>query len=191
MRIGIFEGKKANYNRQILKLLIEKEPMKAWQIAKIIAKGQMDRTQDIYATLIRRNGRLDELTEKQYVTRLDDGRYYATFKGIIVYLLTEENPKIASFYDDLLSKMEFPETLDFSLLNISIEMTKEFVEMVRKIPITEFSMFKELIKKSLSWFDLDTITNEELAFILTLRLEKKLLKEVVNLLSKFGKNEGS
>jgi len=191
MKIGIFEGKKANYNRQILKLLIEKEPMKAWQIAKIIAKGQMDRTQDIYATLIRRNGRLDELTEKQYVTRLDDGRYYATFKGIIAYLLTEENPKIASFYDDLLSKMQFPETLDLPILNISIEVTKEFVEMLRETPITEFSMFKELIRNSLSWFHLDAITNEELAFILTLRLNKTLLKKVVNLLSKFEKNEGS
>jgi len=70
-------------------------------------------------------------------------------------------------------------------------MSKELVEMVREIPTTEFSTFKELIKNSLSWFDLDAITNEELAFILTLRLNKTLLKKVVNLLSKFEKNEGS
>jgi hypothetical protein len=91
MRIGIFEGRKAYYNRLILKILIEKEPLKAWDIAKQIAKGSMEKTQDVYATLIRRNGRLNELLEKGYIQVLSNKCYTPSLKGIIAYLHMEKN----------------------------------------------------------------------------------------------------
>jgi len=187
MRIGIFEGKKANYNRQILKLLIEKEPMKAWQIAKIIAKGKMDRTQDIYATLIRRNGRLNELSDKGYITLLQNKRYCPTFKGIIAYLVTEEEPKISDFYKDLLSKIEIPEDFDFRLFDFPKEIIEKFLNEFKSLSIEELLQLKTFIEESIFWIDLDAISDIELAIILSLRLNKTLLKEFLNMLSKFGK----
>lgn len=191
MRISIFEGRKANYNRAVLKLLIEKEPLKAWDISKHIAKGSMDKTQDVYATLIRKNGRLRELSDKEYVVLLPNKRYSPTFKGIIAYLLTEKNPEISSFYHNLFSKIEIPEKVNMPFLNIPIN--TEFISEVKELTLEELLEFKPLIRNCLEKFDLDAFSNGELFMILTVRLNKalmkkvkELLKEVIELLKKFG-----
>jgi hypothetical protein len=186
MRIGIFEGRKASYNHEILKVLIEKEPLKAWDIAKQIAKGSMEKTQDVYATLIRRNGRLNELLEKGYIFRLPNKQFIPTFKGIIAYLLTEKNPKISTLHSNLLSEMDISDKSDLTLPFFDIPITalsKEFFECLEEMTMEELCEFKPLIHETLSWIDLDAISNEELAIILIIRLNKALLKKVLDMLS--------
>jgi hypothetical protein len=186
MRIGIFEGRKAYYNRLILKILIEKEPLKAWDIAKQIAKGSMEKTQDVYSTLIRKDGRLNELLEKEYISVLPNKQFIPTLKGIIAYLLTEKNPKISTLHSNLLSEMDISDKSDLTLPFFDIPITalsKEFFECLEEMTVEELCEFKPLIHETLSWIDLDAISNEELAIILIIRLNKALLKKVLDMLS--------
>jgi hypothetical protein len=190
MRIGIFEGRKAYYNRLILKILIEKEPLKAWDIAKQIAKGSMEKTQDVYSTLIRKDGRLNELLEKEYISVLPNKQFIPTLKGIIAYLLTEKNPKISTLHSNLLSEMDISDKSDLTLPFFDIPITalsKEFFECLEEMTVEELCEFKPLIHETLSWIDLDAISNEELAIILIIRLNKALLKKLLDMLSKLGK----
>ena len=190
MRIGIFEGRKAYYNRAVLKILIEKETLKAWDIAKEIAKGNMNKTQDDYATLIRKNGRLNELLEKEYISVLPNKQFIPTLKGIIAYLLTEKNPKISTLHSNLLSEMDISDKSNLTLPFFDIPITalsKEFFECLEEMTVEELCEFKPLIHETLSWIDLDAISNEELAIILIIRLNKALLKKLLDMLSKLGK----
>ena len=74
-KIGIFTGKKAEYNRLILETLLEAEDLKLkeWELAKRIqtkTKPMGDwysHTQRIYSILIRKKGRLEDLSQKGYV----------------------------------------------------------------------------------------------------------------------------
>jgi len=197
MKIGIFEGKKQNYNYQILKLLVENEPMTAWQLAKSIAEVERKgprTTHIIYATLIRKTnpiGRLNELLDKGYITLLENKRYCPTFKGIIAYILSEERPKISDFYKDLSSKIEIPENFEFRLFDLPKDRIQKYIDEFKSLSMEELSYLKSFIEKSIFWIDLDAITDIELVIILVLRLNVTLSREVLNLLSKFGKNEGS
>ena len=186
MRISIFEGRKAYYNHAILKLIIEKEPLKAWDIAKHIAKGSMDKTQDVYATLIRKNGRLNELLEKEYISKLPNKRFAPTFKGIIAYLLTEKNPKISDAYAELLSNIEIPNKVNLPFFDIPIS-TELFISEIKEMSIQELLFFKKVIQECLEKIDLDSFSNDELFVILIMRLNKTLMNKVVETLKEFSK----
>jgi len=192
MRIGIFEGRKAYYNRLILKILIEKEPLKARDIAKQIAKGSMEKTQDVYATLIRRNGRLNELLEKGYIQVLSNKCYTPSLKGIIAYLHMEKEPRISSSYRNILSiTSHIPDQLTMPFLGFKVD--GEFVKKkIQNIKFTkgELLQLKKFIDESLTWIDLDAIHEEELIILLTIRLMRKneqLMEELKEMLSKLGK----
>ncbi|MEM3752763.1 MAG: hypothetical protein QXM65_07455 [Candidatus Bathyarchaeia archaeon] len=176
MRIGIFEGKKADYNRKILKLLVEKEPLKAWDIAKQITKGSMDKTQDVYSTLIRKNGRLDELIQKEYLTMLPNKRYSPTFKGIIAYLHMEQHPKISESYNNILSlTSQIPDNFTMPFLGFNVD-TRFIKKQLEKLSLKREALQaikNTLYEENLQWIDLDSIHEKELAIIILLRLAFK------------------
>jgi len=193
MRIGIFEGKKACYNRKILKLLVEKQPLKAWDIAKHIAKGEMSRTQDIYAVLIRKNGRLNELLEKQYIKMLPDKCYIPTFKGIIAYASSEKNPRISKAYKEILSSAisQLPEQLTVPLFGFKVA-TDFYKEQIEKVKFTEEELIQlaKFIEESLPWIDLDAVGEEEISALILLKLmskNKQIIEEFKEIFAKFFK----
>lgn len=93
MPIGIFNGKKALNNHAILRALIEKgQPMAAWAIAGAI--GTKAKRRHNHSLLIRKNGRLFELTAKGYI-EMKEKRYIPTFKGVIAVLVKDKQlPKV-------------------------------------------------------------------------------------------------
>jgi hypothetical protein len=84
--IGIFQGKQANYNEQILTLLFENGPLTAWQITgKMTTHGKVS----LHATL---NKRLRSLEKKEYLQK--EGKMWLLhFKGILATLIVQKEPK--------------------------------------------------------------------------------------------------
>lgn len=193
MRIGIFEGKKAHYNKKILKFLIEKEPLKAWDIAKLIAKGSMEKTQDVYAALIRKNGRLNELQEKQYIKLLPNKRYIPTFKGIIAYAFQEKHARISRHYNDIFSEAfsYLPKQMIIPLFNLKVDIDF-FKEQIKNIEFTEEELrqLKNFIEESMPWIDLDRMREEEILTLTLLRLmlkDERIIEELKAMIQKFFK----
>lgn len=84
--IGIFRGKQAKYNKQILSILYDSGPLTAWKITgKIRGTGRIS----LHATL---NKRLRNLKDKGYLQKADKF-WLLHFKGIIASLLIQETPK--------------------------------------------------------------------------------------------------
>ncbi|GAH79549.1 unnamed protein product, partial [marine sediment metagenome] len=91
-KIGIFEGRKAVYNTDILEVLLQHGRLTSWGIAKQIQKNKRPSaatlkspyyrrlrtesdfycTQIIYGTIARKGGRLQRLHEKQYILLKDE-----------------------------------------------------------------------------------------------------------------------
>jgi hypothetical protein len=84
--IGIFRGKQAKYNSQILTLLFENGPLTAWEITKkMTSHGKIS----LHATL---NKRLRDLKKKGYLQK--EGKLWLLqFKGIIASLIIQKEPK--------------------------------------------------------------------------------------------------
>jgi len=84
--IGIFQGKQATHNIQILNLLYDNGPVSAWEIAgKIPAKSRIS----LHATL---NKRLRTLEKKGYLKRALT-KWCLQFKGIIAAILIQKTPR--------------------------------------------------------------------------------------------------
>jgi DNA-binding Lrp family transcriptional regulator len=84
--IGIFQGKQATHNVQILNLLYDNGPLTAWEIAgKISPRSRIS----LHATL---NKRLRSLENKGYLKRADT-KWCLQFKGIIAALLIQKTPR--------------------------------------------------------------------------------------------------
>lgn len=179
LKIGIFEGKKARYNYLILKMLIVRGPLKPWEIAKLISKGSMERTQDIYSNLIRKkSGRLEELKTKGYIRRLREKHYAPTIKGIVAVLIYEkELPKISDFYRNILfSFVKFPSKLKVPFFDIEVsgkKFEKAFKEFADSLNFKEgWQTLREMIKSFLeNGLDLDAISNENLLHLILMKLE--------------------
>lgn len=95
--IGIFQGKQAKHNKDIIKYLYEYGPFTAWgltgKLQSPFSKDESYRTKPgLHATL---NKRLRDLEKKGYV--LKSGKLWApNFKGYIAYLILEPEPKTPS-----------------------------------------------------------------------------------------------
>lgn len=84
--IGIFRGKQAKYNVQILSILYDNGPLTAWEITGKIRKvGRIS----LHATL---NKRLRSLEKKKYLRKAGK-KWCLSFKGIIATVLIQKNPK--------------------------------------------------------------------------------------------------
>jgi hypothetical protein len=84
--IGIFKGKQAAYNMQILNLLFDNGPMTAWQMTgRMTSQGKVS----LHATLTKR---LRSLEKKEYL-RKEGKWWFLQFKGFIVTLIIQKKPK--------------------------------------------------------------------------------------------------
>jgi hypothetical protein len=84
--IGIFQGKQAKHNIQILSILYDNGPLTAWEITgKIQKAGRIS----LHATL---NKRLRSLEKKEYLAKAGK-KWCLRFKGIIAAVLIQKTPK--------------------------------------------------------------------------------------------------
>ena len=84
--IGIFRGKQAKHNIQILSILYDNGPLTAWEITGKIQKvGRIS----LHATL---NKRLRSLEKKGYLDKAGK-KWCLRFKGIIAAVLMQKTPK--------------------------------------------------------------------------------------------------
>ena len=84
--IGIFQGKQAKHNIQILSILYDNGPLTAWEITgKIQNVGKVS----LHATL---NKRLRSLEKKGYLDKAGK-KWCLRFKGIIAAVLIQKTPK--------------------------------------------------------------------------------------------------
>ena len=99
--IGILQGKKARYNKLILKALYRNGPLTQWEIskhirriaqknAKINRKIEYASTQMIQSVVSRR---LKKLSIKKYVLKRKDRKWTLHLKGVIAILIMEPKPK--------------------------------------------------------------------------------------------------
>ena len=84
--IGIFRGKQATYNTQVLCLLFDNGPLTAWQMTgRITTHGKVS----LHATL---NKRLRSLEKKEYLRK--EGKWWSLkFKGFIASLIVQKEPR--------------------------------------------------------------------------------------------------
>ncbi|MCJ7770531.1 hypothetical protein MUP37_03020 [Candidatus Bathyarchaeota archaeon] len=126
--LGIFKGKKEEYNRLILKGL-STGPMKTIQIAEYIYLNQENapvalnhnEVKSINSIICRRNSRIDELSSKGYIERKDD-LWKLDSKGTCVSL---------TLFDDF---DEVKKLVDFDELQLQF---KEVVRKVKKHPLID------------------------------------------------------
>jgi hypothetical protein len=106
MAIGIFEGKKAAYNRAILQALLEEgsgEGLTNWEIAKRITGRLADRdlqflkAQRVYSVIARKGSRLDELREKGYIILNSHNKWHLGIKGIWALLIDQPELREAAW----------------------------------------------------------------------------------------------
>jgi len=84
--IGIFRGKQAKHNTQILSILYDNGPLTAWEITgKIRQVGRVS----LHATL---NKRLRSLEKKGYLDKAGK-KWCLRFKGIIAAVLIQKTPR--------------------------------------------------------------------------------------------------
>lgn len=84
--IGIFQGKQAKHNIQILSILYDNGPLTAWEITGKIQKvGRIS----LHATF---NKRLRSLEKKGYLSKAGK-KWCLQFKGIIAAILIQKTPK--------------------------------------------------------------------------------------------------
>lgn len=120
--LGIFEGKKAKYNKLILKGLVF-GPKTTNQIAQYIylnpeaqvkpKKVNKNRVKRIVSIISRKDSRLDELEAKQYISRKEstENRWHLTPKGMGVALtfydsIVEIYPYIKQFIHSFVENIE-------------------------------------------------------------------------------------
>src|SRR4030067_3775475 len=86
----IFAGKEGKNNRLILKTLYEKGYLTPWQIANEIANGDPERkpkedpyhrAQKINSVLVRKNGRLSDLVDQEFLEKTGKGYCLTLNKG--------------------------------------------------------------------------------------------------------------
>lgn len=99
--IPIFEGKQATYNKAILEALLTEGPMSAWQLAKHITPKietvkrtlASTETQKVYSVLVRKDGRLDDLKSKEYISLNEETqKWEIAAKGMIAICI--EKPQL-------------------------------------------------------------------------------------------------
>jgi len=173
--IGIFQEKEPHYNLMILKTLLEKGPLKPWDIAKSNS-SKMDRTQDIHGNLIRNNGKLSKLCAKGYTTHHKDGTYAPTFKGILAILVHEKyTPKISQVYKNALSGMKFPAKVKIPFMDVEVpgkkyeEVYSEFAENLSGEQ--EYVKLKRIVEELLeSGLNLDVVSDSGLLGLVLIKI---------------------
>lgn len=195
--VGIFNGKEAKYDLGILETLLHENNVTAYEIAKNLQKRLKPtnnreigsrRTQNIYSVIQRKNGRLNDLKNKGYVS-LHLDKWNITLKGWIALniekpdlvrnevkaqtnvLLESFRKKISSIPDDRMTifGIQIAPSQMREELEITPSQLKERIEKTDPAQILTFilAQTKALIAQGIQ---LDTIREEELFTILALRM---------------------
>jgi len=191
--LGIFHGKKATYNKLILRSLATggKATM---QIAKYIQQNSQIRglnKKTINSIICRKGSRLEELSKKEYIKR-ENNLWHLTSKGNAVALTLFDNlsdmfeyikmdPMQTLDWDPALGKMNafFEKVFDFPLFNLELKDEKDLVDFMKNPQFLQLylqqnkDITNEMIKKGV---DLDSMTEEEFKALLGVRLAQWLFK---------------
>ncbi len=168
--LGIFLGKKATYNQQILKALAT-GPKITWQLAEYIYlnrgtlptnKLNKNKIRSINKTLCFKEGRLNELKKKEYIIK-KEGIYDLTNKGRAVSL---------TLFDDLSQIMPLIKDYNPS-------------EVIEKIEEAFTGLFGEFVTRQKGFQNLLSVFNKPFfsqLLIQTMRdFTNKMIKDGVNL----------
>ena len=184
-RFEVFHEKKAaKYNKMVLKVLYENGYLSSWELARKIVENDAERqkknwyheTQKVQSVLVRKNGRLTDLVNKEFIEKTDKG-YCLTFnKGFCSALvLYDEIPKPAideaTKIDAILPELK--EILDI-VSRLHPEAMFEGYKAMREITI-------ELLEKGLNF---ESISNREFNRFFADQYEESYLEEL-----KKGKND--
>ena len=160
--IRVFQGKKAaKLNKLVLMALFENGSLSPFKIAKKVAALDVERAkkdlyheaQKINSVLSRRNGRLSDLANKEFIEKTEDGFSLTFNKGFCTALLCYKQIPKPSFPEQNKTLKVFPEL-------------KQIIELTRKYyPETEIEDLEEiktisqnLLKKGLNF---EVISNNE------------------------------
>jgi len=165
------------YNRLVLEILFREGELGAWELAKKISeKGWQIKTlkktesstitQKIYSVLIRKEGRLPDLTTKQYIKLNERIKYELGIKGLAAILIKEPGiaSQMSSYYTSeqvFLNKQD----LSFSPFSIFTEDVKALEDVMKRIYTNPrfYSFFAEHVKAMIiRGTNLDSISEDNL-----------------------------
>ena len=162
MENKIFTGKGAKNNELILKLLFEKGCLSPWKLANELAlldpkkpKDTYHKAQKIQSVLIRKNGRLGYLVEKEFIRKTAEGYCLTVSKGSCSALVLFGNKPIPKP-----SMYEF-----FNLENLPVEF-RNFLSLLSKLDSDALKesykevqgITKKLLEEGLTF---ERLTNEQ------------------------------
>jgi len=162
-QIGIFQGKKGEYNKLVLKTLYESGYLKPWEMAKKIADlkrkpktNWYQETQKVQSVLLRtKGGRLRELLDKEYLKKTAQGYYLTDLKGFCSALTLYDKAQKPAINPYSKSYELFPELAQaleiISGLHPEAKLEEKSIEIMNQ-------QIKKLLEKG---FNLDAISNEE------------------------------
>ena len=142
--IGIFQGKQAKHNIQILNILFDNGPLTAWEITgKIQTVGRIS----LHATL---NKRLRSLEKKGYLRKAGK-KWLLQFKGIIAGLLIQKTPKpLSSKWTELIDNYaESIQKHSGAFLGATIRVNETIINPVEAIDQT-----RKMLKTFEDWVEL-------------------------------------
>lgn len=182
MHVGIFEGKKGNYNKSILKALYEKGYLSAWGIAKHIAENDPKRrkknwyheAQKVQSVLLRKRGRLEELSDKTYIQKTPRGYRHTYWKGFCLALTLYKDTEVPRI--DILGADMLIQSIDESLQPIFKEILEIYSELYSKKEVYE-ALAKATREMLNQGFNLDAIPNKDFNTYLEMHLENVLARE--------------
>jgi hypothetical protein len=184
MKLRIFEGKKGNYNKFVLKVLYKNGYLTAYHIAKEVARFQVKpkenlnmKTLNVQSVLIRSNGRIEELEKKEYIQNTEKG-YRLTFpKGIATALISYQTIEDSGI-DELPIILEIMEPLDEQFKSIFTDIWLIYSEIYPKKEYYQVMLkaTQSLIDEGL---DIDVISNKKFNSYLELKLEEMLREDIL------------
>ena len=187
VRIGIFEGKKAEYNMAILETLFKHGPLTTWEIAKKIQQtknpvqnreSNFYRTQKIYGVIARKGGRLDSLHKNEHIL-LRDGKWELNFPKADAILI--KKPEIISeFHQHYLTtpaiKKDVRKKSKRAMINVNLSNAD-----IKKLHMDIAAKMKTLVEEGI---DLDRISNKNLSLLV---IANVTLVDIIESLAEVGK----
>ena len=167
------------YNKLILKTLLTKGESKPWELAMEIAPKipslnetiQSTKTQKAFSVLIRKDGRLDDLTRKEYIRKNERQKYELRLKGLAAILTLEPDlaPKLSSYYRSEVIKFR-PDDLDIQpFLSYEGRNSKALEDLysgIEKNPRFYVILAEQTRKMILKGINLDAIREEDFGTML-------------------------
>jgi len=182
--IGIFRGKQAKHNTQILSILYDNGPLTAWEITGKIRKvGRIS----LHATL---NKRLRSLEKKGYLKKAGK-KWCLRFKGIIAAVLIQKTPKplsnkwtelvdsFAKYFEDHYSTLSKITIQANGVIFHPLETIKRTAQTLRTFDdwIALSNYVKGLIQRGV--INLDVISNETLFAVILSELSHEQIEALM------------